>query len=77
VRGRWPFPADMLRYDSAEPSTEGDRGLVELLSGRDGICPDGVDMRQKYRVTLRCDMPRPGGGLSVDRWRSFGWEVLG
>lgn len=63
VRGSGGFPFDMLRYDNCFPDKEEDSAAV----GADHVLP----YREVWlrRVSL-------GTPANVDRWRSFGWEVV-
>lgn len=67
VSGSWPFPTDMLRYDSAQALTENDQFLINALSAS----PDEYkgDLR---RVSVQLVGPRPP---TYGRWRSFCWRV--
>jgi hypothetical protein len=66
------FPLDMLRYDSAAPATERDSNLIERSI-------EGSDIGKK-RILLRRFAPAgsdPRNFACEDRWRSFGWKVVG
>lgn len=65
VIGSGTFPLDMLRYDNCVPATQEDVAAL--------------DSTFNPRM-VRLDMFMPvgdRGGPTVDRWRSFGWIVLG
>lgn len=67
VKGRYPFPLDMLRYDCCWPAETEDVGKLDDLI-------DGVDLdpsRTRY-ITLGTAKPR---APTVERWQSFGWDV--
>lgn len=63
VKGRYPFPMDMLRYDSCWPSTGESVAAIHNSITRQGD--------REQTVTLLTDMV----GITPDRWRSFGWTV--
>lgn len=69
VKGGWPFPIDMLRYDDAHPLTESDKALIERLSTENAQSTE--DIRNTHVVTL-VSHHRPAEG----RWSSFLWRVL-
>jgi hypothetical protein len=68
VRGQYPFPIDMLRYDGCIPDSERDSYLIIGVSDAIARTPGEVE------ITLKSfyDLPR---GPTVARWRSFAWEV--
>lgn len=68
VRGSWSFPADMLRYDDAEPARPEDVDVIQLLSTEE---PTLAMLRGRFEVTLRS--PRPP---TEARWGSFLWRVI-
>ena len=73
VRGRWPFPLDMLRRDQSQPATGADAALVAQLS-KDH--PDDLsEVRSVVEVTLRMEHPNRVGP-NRERWKSFQWEVV-
>lgn len=60
VRGRGPFPYDMLRYDCCYPMGPDDAA---------GIEPTHLwDDRTICLYSVR-------GSVTPDRWRSFGWSA--
>lgn len=64
VRGRGPFPVDMLRYDLCWPAN----GSASLT-----IADSFVEAKKSQReVLLASESPSP---ITVDRWASFGWSV--
>jgi len=65
VTGRGQFPVDMLRYDLAHPRSESDAGIIEDSLNRRGP-------QAEHEVKLE-GMKQP----TVDRWSSFGWQVVG
>ena len=70
VRGKGPFPFDMLRYDSCFP-TDGESAARMHYSRVETI---GNNLRD---VTLTAVGYTPcGGGPTVARWESFGWNVV-
>lgn len=70
VRGRSPFPLDMLRYDRAYPHTEKDSGELRRATE--------TWSREDVTVVLvsKTDPRKPTGHRSEGRWNSFGWHVL-
>lgn len=71
VRGTWPFPTDMLRYDDAEAASSHDQSVIDRLSGENA--PEDMsleELRRSTTVTL-FGLHRP----TERRWRSFGWRV--
>lgn len=75
VKGQWPFPLDMLRYDNSEPATPEMAALVAKLS--DENCPDDIDLRTVYEIELHLKFPVRGGlpHGGGRRWESFLWRV--
>lgn len=66
VRGSYPFPLDMLRYDSCFPADERDSNLLRTA------CTD-YGVMTVIEITLATH--RPDVSPSNDRWKSYGWEV--
>lgn len=67
VRGSWPFPLDMLRFDDARAASDEDQAFIDRLS------QDHATDREDFRpVNIRLVAPRKPG---TDRWESFGWTV--
>jgi hypothetical protein len=63
VKGQGMFPMDMLRYDHCHPRTTDDAiSLVE-------------DYPREIELIKRTH-GKTGAKASIDRWRSFGWEVM-
>ena len=62
VRGKGPFPLDMLRYDQCWPHTPLD---VENMN----------ETHERDIVIAKAHPYRTGGNLTVERWNSFGWAV--
>lgn len=70
VRGKEPFPFDMLRYDASYPTDKGVQGLMEVYQhGYEKLAPS---QRSRVEVELVC----PHGSITPDRWASFGWPVI-
>lgn len=65
VRGRVPFPIDMLRYDACWPVTAADAQAIEDSINRVS--------RTGYDVTLTTNSKY---GPTKARWNSFMWNVL-
>lgn len=75
VTGRWPFPLDMLRYDSAEPASAEDRQRIERLSVEH---PASLEvLREKVSVSLVTELKPYHLSMHARRWESFGWRVVG
>lgn len=74
VRGRWPFPVDMLRFDGSAPATEADRALMSRLSAEH--CEDVSYIRDENEVTLVREGVRDLPFGSALRWQSFSWHVV-
>jgi hypothetical protein len=68
VRGKYPFPIDMLRYDGCIPDSERDSYAITATF------PFGAE-RSELEVTLR-SFHELRNGPTQGRWRSFGWEVV-
>jgi len=65
-------PWDMIRYDQCAPATSED---ASKLSRLDGLVPNRDLTKEERTVTFRMyDVARRGPTL--DRWRSFGCEVV-
>lgn len=66
VRGAWPFPIDMLRYDCCYPATETESGkLTDLLERKTDA---GVI---ELRLATRSER-----GPTHGRWDSHTWQVI-
>ena len=73
VEGSGDFPIDMLRYDHCYPAT----------STQSAIIPQDAEQRRVrlaislYSTKTNMDRCIKSGILPcVERWKSFGWEVL-
>lgn len=64
LRGSHPFPIDMLRRDCAWPASEQDSNVILSTIRLETHGPVEVEVYAR----------RP---LTIGRWRSFGWDVLG
>ena len=62
VQGSGVLPVDMLRYDSAWPANQEAVSRMSTAQRPDGG-PRAVRLASYHRPT-------------VDRWKSFGWQVL-
>lgn len=63
VAGRGVFPLDMLRRDQAYPRSESDAVMAQCE-------------RNHRKVMLARDDAPMNWCPTLDRWKSFGWEVL-
>jgi hypothetical protein len=72
VRGRWPFPTDMLRYDRSEAYGPLDRAVIDKLSADEKPAGDLFDVQ--LRVTGSKNFVF--GSPTTERWRSFMWSVV-
>lgn len=68
VRGKWPFPPDMLRRDGSRPASPEDEHLIGEFSRESA--PD----RDFLRETVEIHLVGPNRPYT-DRWESFGWTV--
>lgn len=76
VTGRWPFPADMLRYDEAQPATPHDAALIERFSNP-SESPYLPGSREEREVSITLVSERRAFFLRSNcahRWRSYGWR---
>jgi hypothetical protein len=64
VEGSGLFPVDMLRYDACWPTTSSDSALIAIERWAVQPSPRRVSVMTRE------------GGLTDDRWLSFGWKVL-
>jgi hypothetical protein len=70
VRGTYPFPIDMLRYDACQPLHETDSNTIANSINHHYRGAEG------YEVSLvRTDEPRRLWEPTYGRWESFGWKV--
>ena len=67
VRGAGSLPYDMLRYDASFPATGGDASVAEAQQGRHSA---------KQSITLLHYGADRFWSPAVERWRSFGWQVI-
>lgn len=65
VRGRGPFPMDMLRYDCCWP-----------VRGEDVSAIDDNAERRDHRAVRLIRCAQNGAGPTIGRWESFGWVVM-
>jgi hypothetical protein len=64
VKGSWPFPYDMLRYDHCYPANESDSlALTEMANG----ATEGI-----VTVKLMSNSPH---APTHKRWESFLWKA--
>lgn len=73
VRGRWPFPLDMLRRDFSKPATPADKELINLAS-KDTPSHDHP-LSRVYEINLISTMSDPRFAPNIQRWESFRWKV--
>ncbi len=66
VIGHYPFPIDMLRFDSCYPQREIDAAFIVE-------CAEHPDRRYEIRLQTRS---ASNSVPTIARWASFGWRVL-
>lgn len=66
VKGRWPFPFDMLREERATPDTTTDALTLETVGAR---------MAQDAGTDFVIIFRKPGEEPDADKWAAHGWEV--
>lgn len=72
VKGRWPFPLDMLRRDRSVAASPEDQEHIDFLSSPCAPDRDAIRTRRVINlVILGAGRWRP----NTARWRSFGWDV--
>ena len=67
VKGVFPFPTDMLRYDQCFPRTSD--SAVDMVTTFDRRNSEAITI-ELIHYGIRDWKP------TVGRWRSFGWEVI-
>jgi len=67
ARGWGRFPTDMLRYDESHPADTAGAAVIENAQPDTPICS----------VILRRTDGREDWMPTIERWRSFGWCVVG
>lgn len=70
VRGKLPFPVDMLRYDKCYPATEQDSMLI--LQSIEREWPGEFKITE---ISVGIIFEK-GTSLTIARWESFGWTAL-
>lgn len=68
VRGGYPFPIDMLRYDGLAPYSESDSAKIFRLC--DGEHVDAVEDIWLTRVAEKMWKP------TIARWESLRWTII-
>ncbi len=63
-------PFDMMRYDNCVPATEEESGKLERIAGHDPTLKPEDRIVEFRRFALVDKEP------TIDRWRSFGCEVV-
>lgn len=69
VKGRWPFPVDMLRRDGSRAATPEDQAII------DSLCEEyapGKSALEEVEISL-VGPNEP----NTARWESFSWSVPG
>lgn len=67
VKGHWPFPLDMLRYDQSEPASVSEQAKINFYSTEHAFSKTSFE-----DVEINLVGPnRP----NTARWESFGWTV--
>ena len=70
VTGKYPFPLDMLRYDSCWPANP--QAVSDIETSLRQYDVPASDRPQQYSITLRS---KSHSAPTTGRWKSFGWEV--
>lgn len=70
VRGKMPFPLDMLRYDSCFPYSQGD--VTAIADSLDRV-RDEDNKPLVFEVTLIQSLAQEP---TAERWESFMWKVV-
>lgn len=68
VRGSYPFPIDMLRYDCLHPATESDSAKIART-----LDPQ-YDISTPYEIQLT-RLAEPKWEPTLPRWNSHLWKV--
>lgn len=69
VKGKWPFPADMLRKDGLRAATPADQAIIDSLM--EEYAPDRSAFEDVEITLIGPNKP------NTARWESFKWEVPG
>lgn len=69
VRGKYPFPVDMLRHDYCWPASEEDSGKISRTF-EDTAKMEVVEIELRREVGNKKFLPTSG------RWESFLWKVV-
>lgn len=64
IRGIGELPLDMMRYDRATPLTQMDVSIA-----------NNHESREVSEIKLVRFAQNKNDGPTVDRWKSFGWQV--
>ena len=72
VKGSWPFPVDLLRFDESAPATSRDQNLINRLS-RDRR-PHDVSPSDVFEISLVKTGDRFWKPVDA-RWESRKWHV--
>ncbi|AFU88131.1 hypothetical protein CcrColossus_gp261 [Caulobacter phage CcrColossus] len=65
------FPLDMLRRDQSQAATAADQALIDRLAAF-GVDKKDLPKRVRVKLTMSSDRYPP----NVERWESFGWQVI-
>ena len=75
VVGRWPFPLDMLRYDSSSAASPEDQQKIDTFSVES---PDSAEiLHKKVSIFLITELKPHHLATHAPRWESFGWMIVG
>lgn len=69
VKGKWPFPVDMLRRDGSRAATKADQAVI------DSLCEEFAPDRSAFE-DVEISLVGPNDPNTA-RWESFGWKVPG
>ena len=75
VKGRYPFPADMLRSDGSVTQTEPDAAIVKYLSQESLPCYYRSGRQREWEVGLVHIGENRNWEPNYARWESFGWAI--
>jgi hypothetical protein len=77
VRGVYPFPLDMLRYDACWPADGDSVGMLHRSLNQYNGTERDLNPGEQYEVKLHRaqEFAYPQNSPTFGRWRSFGWVI--